>query len=166
MVRMELLARHRKRCSCSSLDRIERRRMRDEDEWKDYRRWYARLRKAWSDGHHDVAAEEDVHRVTEEIKKRLAQRHKNREIVSLDQKEIVLRPKLKANMEVSLPGLKLEIEADSLERLQLPEPLRNWYVDTFRMRDHRKLLMRMSLAQHSYDNLTFGLKNVWENRPR
>jgi hypothetical protein len=138
-------------------------RMREEDEWKQYRVWYARLRKAWADGDHDETAEADVDRVTEEIKKRLAQRQTKRGAAPLEQKEIAV--KLKAKAAIDLPGFNLEIEADNLERVRVPDPLRNWYVDTFRMRDHRKLLLRMSLAQNSYDNLTYGLRNVWEGRP-
>ena len=40
--------------------------------------------------------------------------------------------------------------------------LRNWLVDAVIMRGHRKLMMRMVLAQASYDNLTRGLKRLWE----
>jgi hypothetical protein len=144
-------------------------RMREEDEWKDYRCWYARLRKAWADGRHDAAAEMDVHRVTEEIRTRLAQRQKKGEPGLLRETEIAFKAdahekaKFKGKVELSLPGVKVGGEVDNL-RLQLPARLRNWYVDTFRMHDHCKLLMRMSLAQGSYDISTRGLEKVWKGR--
>jgi len=144
-------------------------RMREEDEWKDYRRWYARLRKAWADGRRDRPAEEDVRRVTNEIRRRLAGRLKKGEPVPLTQKEIAVKAdpaevKIKANAEVNVGVFKARVEADNLQHIRLPERLRNWYVDTFVMRDHRKLLMRMSLAQESYENLSLGLRNLWEGR--
>jgi hypothetical protein len=133
-------------------------RLREEDEWKQYRAWYARLRKAWDDGSHDPEAELDVLRATEEIGKRLAQRRN--EPVPLREKEVAFKFKLG----VDLGGVKAEAEAGNLEQMRLPDYLRNWFVDTFRMRSHRKLLMRMSLEQQRYANLTLGLRNVWEGR--
>jgi hypothetical protein len=143
--------------------------MRQEDEWKDYRRWYARLRKAWADGHHDASAEDDVRRVTEEIGKRLARQLNKGEPVPLTQKEIAIRGdpeeiKIKGKAGVNVGLVKAEVEIDNLQRIRLPEPLRKWYVDTFVMRDHRKLLMRMALAQQGYEKLSFGLRNLWEGR--
>jgi hypothetical protein len=135
-------------------------RLRDEEEWKEYRHWYARLRKAWADGRHDKVAEADVHRVTEEIRRRLAQQQKKSAPVPLNEKEIAFKGKV----EFGIAGFRAELEGDNLQRIVLPERLRNWYVDRFFMRDHRKLLMRMSVAQEAYDNLTLGLRNLWEGR--
>jgi hypothetical protein len=132
--------------------------LREEDDWKEYRHWHSRLRKAWAEGKHDADAEADVHRVTVEITKRLAQRQRTHKTIEISQKEVAIKRKISVTLG------PLTIEAEHLEQLQLPDPLRNWFVDTFRMRGHRKLLMRMSLAQHSYDNLALGLRNVWEGR--
>ena len=132
--------------------------MRGDDEWKDYRRWYAQLRKAWADGRHDEAAEDDARRVTKEITRRLAQRQKQGEPVPLSEKEVSV--KLKA--EVNLGIAKLGGEVGDVQKVRALSRLRNWWVDNVSMRDHRKLMMRMAHAQASYDNLTRGLKRVWE----
>jgi hypothetical protein len=135
--------------------------MRGEDEWKDYRKWYARLRKAWADGRHDEAAEADVQRVTQEISRRLARRQKQGQPVPLNEKEVSV--KLKG--ELGLGGPKLGVEVDNVQKLQkmwAQSRLRNWLVDAVSMRSHRKLMMRMALAQASYDNLTLGLKRLWQ----
>jgi hypothetical protein len=144
-------------------------RLRDEEEWKEYRHWYARLRKAWADGYHDKVAEADVHRVTKEIRTRLVQQQRKSALLPLDEKEIAFKAdskevNLKGKVEFGIAGIKAGLEGDGLQRIVLPERLRNWYVDTFLMRDHRKLLMRMSLAQEAYDRLTLGLRNLWEGR--
>jgi hypothetical protein len=131
--------------------------MREDDEWKDYRRWYAQLRKAWANGRH-AGEEDDVQRATQEIAKRLARRQKQGEPVPLSEKEVSV--KLKA--EVGVEGPKVGIELDNAQNVRAPSWLRNWLVDAVSMRDHRKLLMRMALAQASYDNLTRGVKRVWE----
>ena len=109
--------------------------MRGDDEWKDYRRWYAQLRKAWADGRHDEAAEDDARRVTKEITRRLAQRQKQGEPVPLSEKEVSV--KLKA--EVNLGIAKLGGEVGDVQKVRALSRLRNWWVDNVSMRDHRKL---------------------------
>jgi hypothetical protein len=132
--------------------------MRRGGEWKDYRDWYARLRKAWADGRHDEAAEGDVQRVTQEITRRMALQQKQGHPVPLSEKEVSV--KLKAEIGVGLP--KVGIEVDNLQKMWARSRLRNWLVDAVSMRNHRKLMIRMALAQASYDNLTRGLKRLWE----
>ena len=97
--------------------------MRGDDEWKDYRRWYAQLRKAWADGRHDEAAEDDARRVTKEITRRLAQRQKQGEPVPLSEKEVSV--KLKA--EVNLGIAKLGGEVGDVQKVRALSRLRNWW---------------------------------------
>jgi hypothetical protein len=57
---------------------------------------------------------------------------------------------------------KAEIEADFGKLvLTLPNWIRNWLVGSIQFRSHRKVLLRMALAQHHSDNLLLGLKRLW-----
>src|SRR5262249_59111049 len=101
-------------------------------EGRDDGRWYAGLRRAGADGRRDRPAEEDVRRVTNEIRRRLAGRLKKGEPVPLTQKEIAVKAdpaevKIKANAEVNVGVFKARVEDDKLQHKRLPERLCYWY---------------------------------------
>jgi hypothetical protein len=59
--------------------------------------------------------------------------------------------------------VKAELEADlGKVTVALPNWIRNWLVEAIQFRSHRKILLRMALAQHNSDYLLLGLKRLWE----
>lgn len=118
-----------------------------------YRAWHNDLRRAWSLGRHDFAAEASVEAVRGELARRfnLAAEEIRKQDDSRGtaiQLEARIGPFLKASTEV---------------QPSVPPQLRNWLADTLLFRRHRKLLLRMSLAQRSFDNLTIALKRLWSS---
>lgn len=57
---------------------------------------------------------------------------------------------------------KAELEADFGQVIvTLPNWVRNWLVESIQFRSHRKVLLRMGVAQHNSDNLLLGLRMLW-----
>jgi hypothetical protein len=124
----------------------------------DYRKWHRKLRSAWAMGTHSESDEKDVVDVTRELIKRYPPGHDPVDAPRLWSREIGLKATL---------GVKAAAEAGVEADLgkfpvSLPDWIRNWLVEGFQFRSHRKVLLRMALAKKHSDHLLLGLKRLWE----
>ena len=104
-----------------------------------YRAWHTEVRAAWARGEGHEAAEALVAEVAEEVAGRLGPAQAGRATgVNLEMREL----------------------PDAAERTSR---LRNWFVERIRFRGHRKLLLRMSLPQITFDELAARLREIWDN---
>ena len=53
-----------------------------------------------------------------------------------------------------------KVEAKGIQ-VGIPNRLRNWVVDHLPFQRHKKLLLRLSLDQRKYDNVTRHLRQLW-----
>jgi hypothetical protein len=117
-----------------------------------YRQWHAGLRAAWSQGRRDVQAEQAASDVAKEVERRFGLPD-----------GALSGPKLKLSggtgVQLGIAHLGVAVEHEM--EIAAPDRLRNWIVDRLRFRGHRKMLLRMSLEQAKFDNLTLGLRNIW-----
>ncbi len=118
--------------------------LRESPEGRLYREWHARLRAAWSQGRRSPE-EDDAEVVRREIEARLRSRAEGASIWAT-----------KLDVEVEA-GFSVGGEVP----VGVPNKLRSWLVDAFKFRGHRKLLLRMSLDQHAFDNVGRGLRELW-----
>jgi hypothetical protein len=117
-----------------------------------YRAWHSRLRSAWMDGRRDLDAEADVADVADEVRRRFGLDDHGPQGPQLT---------LSGGVAVNFGVVELGAAAEHDVRIRLPDRVRNWLVDAFRFRGHRKMLLRMSLDQATFDNIAHGLKNLW-----
>ncbi len=125
---------------------------RDTDLGGAYRAWHNDLRGAWALGRHDFVAEASVEAVRGELARRF----------NLAAEQIRTQDDSRGTaiqIEVAFGPVKASTEV----RPSVPPQLRNWLADNLLFRRHRKLLLRMSLAQRSFDNLTMALKRLWSS---
>ena len=142
--------------------------LRDSDVGAAYRQWYRTMREAWSDGRHDVDAERIVQDVANELKKRFP----NDGEADEDNKPIWMTEiDVEAEAKAAVGGGGLPFEAEGKVKVSkkrigvgIPNSFRNWIIDHLPFNRHRKLLLRISLDQRNYDNLTMGLRKVWFER--
>jgi len=120
---------------------------------QDYRTWYANMRQAWSLGRDDPTAEESVRIVLRSLRHRML-----RQDDKDDKKDRT------GSLTASI-GFKGPLPAGAIEGvpLKMPQWLRTWMVDHFPMRPHRRLLLRMSLAQARYRDVTLHLQQLWRD---
>jgi hypothetical protein len=135
-----------------------------------YRRCYRELRDAWTKGTHNEERERDVLDVTRELTKRYPPCKNSLDNRPVWSREIGIKATLGAEAGINggtlVPSAKAaakaEIEADFGKVLvTLPNWIRNWLVEAIQFRSHRKILLRMAVAQHSSDNLLLGLRKLW-----
>ena len=143
-----------------------------------YRRWHGELREAWAKGTHDEDRERDVLEVTKELAKRYPPGKDPLDTPPIWSREIGIKATLGA--ETGLDGdighdvgdkkLKLAAKAGAKAGLEadfgkvpmsFPNWIRNWLVEALQFRSHRKILLRMALAQHNCDYLLLGLRRLW-----
>jgi hypothetical protein len=154
--------------------------LRDRDgDFKAYRAWHRKLRAAWKMGAHSEAEEKAVIDVTRELTKRFPAGKDPFEAPRLWSREIGLKgtvafKPLDAGLEAeSAAGAKFklglsggpeaELEADlGKVTLSFPNWIRNWLVEGLQFRSHRKVLLRMALADQNFDNPLLGLRALWE----
>lgn len=117
-----------------------------------YRTWHAKLRSAWKEGRRNLDAEADLVDVADEVRGRFG----------LDQAgDDAPRLTLSAGVGVTFGIVDVGVAAEHDVRVRLPDRVRNWLVETFRFRGHRKMLLRMSLDQATFDNIARGLQDLW-----
>jgi len=130
---------------------------------KDYREWFQKLQLAWSSGHHNEDAENAVKEVLNELNKRYPENED-------ENSKLVWATKIDMNFSASakLGGEDLPIDANAkfdskLNDIEIgvPNQIRNWIVETVLFKPHKKFLLRISMAQKNYDNLTMGLHKLW-----
>jgi len=133
--------------------------LREKPEWKSYRTWYQRLRAAWARGMYDERAEHDLIEVSKEIEVRYKSSKYRADAPRVLSREIGL----KATVGPELGPIKAGVEADLGKfPVSIPNSLRDWLIETIHFRNHRKVLLRMGLAQHQYTHLGLGLQRLWE----
>jgi hypothetical protein len=134
--------------------------LRDSDDGKLYREWHSRLRSAWGKGRRSSRDEDDIEDVRREIESRLASKAEGKTLwaTTLD---------IEAGAGLTIGGKHAKIKAEIGPKVStevpvgVPNRLRNWLVDSLVFRRHKKLLLRMSLDQHSFDNVSMGLRELW-----
>jgi hypothetical protein len=144
-----------------------------------YRRWHHEIRSAWANGTHDDKREKDVVTVTKELTKRYPLGKDPFDTPAVWSREIGIKAILGAETGVNTgiehgidegekltagakANAKAEIEFDlGKVRASFPDWIRNWLIEGIQFRSHRKVLLRLSLAQRHYDNLLLGLKRLW-----
>jgi hypothetical protein len=154
--------------------------LRDGDgDFKAYREWHRKLRAAWRMGAHSEAEEKAVIDVTQELSKRFPAGKDVFDAPRLWSREIGLKgtvgfKAVEAGLEAESPagakfklglggGPKAELEADlGKVTLSFPNWIRNWLVEGLQFRSHRKVLLRMALAEQNFDYPLLGLKALWE----
>jgi hypothetical protein len=144
-----------------------------------YRDWYRGLREAWKMGAHNEQCEKAIVDVTKELAIRYPLGEDPHYAPAIWSREIGLKAKVgaEAGFEVGIEqeigdgeklkagvktGVDAGLEAD-LGKVTLPFPnlVRNWLIEGIRFRSHRKILLRMALAQRNVDNLSLGLMQLW-----
>jgi hypothetical protein len=135
-----------------------------------YRGHSQKMRTAWRDGTHDMESEKDVAAVTQELELRYPPGKDPRYQPPIWRREIGLKGKIgMPEFAVEMGGVKgsvalggPEIEADvGKVPVWLPDWVRAWLLEKFYFRAHRKVLLRLALAQHLRDNMLIKLKPVW-----
>jgi hypothetical protein len=134
---------------------------RESPEGLSYREWRAELREGLAMGRNDPAARRIIDRVLKELNKRYKK-------VQSDGAEAKVSFEIGAetsDLVGPLGKVKGKVAAKDVP-LKLPkvEWLRRWLVENIGMRTGcSKLLLRMGIAQRDYENLTLGLRRIWEN---
>ncbi|MFE2124605.1 hypothetical protein ACFW9U_28655 [Rhodococcus aetherivorans] len=129
-----------------TMDLLERcLQLREEKLGRDYRDWYGRLRRGWSLGRDDPQAEKSISAVLKSLRERMPDD---------DVKTGGLT--LSIGMQGPVPSAMVEGVP-----LRWPRWLRLWVVDHFVMKPHRHLLLRMSLSQRRYRDVTLDLHRLW-----
>jgi hypothetical protein len=130
-----------------------------------YRDWFQKLRDSWSLGHHDEKAEGAVMEVLRELKKRYPQfSEPDKEDKPIWATKIDIG--VEAGAKIGHEELPLEakagvnVKAKDIE-IGVPNKIRNWIVERVLFRRHKKFLLRISIANTSYDNFTMGLHKIW-----
>ncbi|MCP5071474.1 MAG: hypothetical protein GY946_33355 [bacterium] len=122
--------------------------LRESSDGKKYRAWYQRMRARWELGDHDDVAEAEVDKLVAELDNRIGRSQGWATQVDL-------------KIEADIGLAKVEATAKDV-RLRVPNKIRNWIVDVLPFRGYRKLLLRIVLDQRGYENLTMGLKKLWD----
>jgi hypothetical protein len=151
----------------------------DDADFVSYRLWHRELREAWANGRHNEECEKDVDAVTKELTRRFPPGKDPQDTPPVWSHDIGIKATLgaqagfKAGIEHEIgegekltagaeAGVKAGIEADlGKVPISFPDWIRNLLVEGVRFRGHRKVLLRMALAQRHTDNLLLGLRKLW-----
>ena len=134
---------------------------RESRDGKSYRKWRGELRDSLAMGRNDPAARRAIDSVLKELNKRY-------KTVRSDGTEAKVSFEIDAETSEPLRllgkvGGKISVKDVPLRFLEV-EWLRRWLVENIGMRNGcSKLLLRMGIAQRDFENLTLGLRRIWEN---
>ncbi|HTB13428.1 MAG TPA: hypothetical protein VK752_17725 [Bryobacteraceae bacterium] len=117
--------------------------LRDSRSGRRYRSWFQELRRAWALGRRPEG-EDDAQDVIEELRRR-------------SPKDAAATGGVKADITV---GLKPELKLKDVP-VELPPWLRGWVVSYLPFKPHRRFLLRLSLAQSRYEDITMHLYRLW-----
>ena len=133
---------------------------RDGPEGEPYVRWWNELHAHLGMGHINRKAEQDIHRIAAEMNRRFRVGDATGTETRLSVEAGVetgelLSPFGKANVKVSAEDVRL--------RVPWAEWIRRLFVEKVSLREgHSRVLLRLSLAQRDYENLSLGLGRLWE----
>jgi hypothetical protein len=123
-------------------------RLRDSGSGKRYRTWFQELRRAWALGQRPKG-EDDARDVLAELRRR-----------SATDAEIAGGVKVDITLRASEKGLGGEVKVKDVP-LHMPPWLRGWMVSYLPFKPHRRFLLRLSLAQGRYEDITLHLNRLW-----
>ena len=122
---------------------------RDSDSGTRYRKWFQELRGAWAHGKRPEG-EDDARDVLAELRRRSGVHADATDGLRAD-------ITLKANE----TGIGAEVKFQNVA-IRIPPWLRGWFVSYLPFKPHRRFLLRLSLAQAWYEDITLDLKRVWD----
>jgi hypothetical protein len=122
---------------------------RDSDSGTRYRKWFQELRRAWARGRRPEG-EDDACDVLAELRRRSG---KHADANGGLRADITL----KANEQ----GIGGEVKFKDVA-IRVPIWLRGWCVSHLPFKPHRRFLLRLSLAQARYEDITLELRRLWD----
>jgi hypothetical protein len=125
--------------------------LRDSRSGKRYRTWFQELRRAWKLGQRPKD-EDDARDVLAELRRRSGA---DAEVTGGVKADITLT----ASSEKGFGG---EIKIKDIP-LHLPRWLHGWVVSCLPFKPHRRFLLRLSLAQSRYEDITLHLYQLWKD---
>jgi hypothetical protein len=114
-----------------------------------YRKWFQELRETWSRGKRPEG-EDDARDVLTELRRRSGE---HADVTDGLRADITL----KANEK----GIGGEVKFKDIE-IRMPSWLRGWCVSYLPFKPHRRFLLRLSIAQERYEDITLDLKRLWD----
>lgn len=122
---------------------------RDSDSGTRYRKWFQDLRGAWARGKRPEG-EDDARDVLAELRRRSGVHADATDGLRAD-------ITLKANEK----GVGGEVKFKDVA-IRIPSWLRGWFVSYLPFKPHRRFLLRLSLAQAQYEDITLDLQRLWD----
>jgi hypothetical protein len=133
---------------------------RDSPDGKTYRQWWQDLRGGLAKGHVDRKAEGDVRKVAAELDRRFRVG-----ATKTSESRLSFEGSAEAKIAIPLVGSAKLGGKVKAEKVHLPraEWLRRFIVENTTLRKgHRRVLLRLALAQQEYENFVLGMKKLWE----
>jgi len=120
-----------------------------EGEGKAYRKWFQALREAWSWGRAGGAeARTEVERVRRELERQYKIDSGKPSAMRVD-----------FDFDIKPGGIGPGV---TFKDLAFPAWVRRWLPDDENLKSHGKVLLRLSMEQRDYEDLVFGMKQLWE----
>lgn len=123
--------------------------LRDSSSGRRYRTWFQELRQAWARGQRPEGAD-DARDVLAELRRR-----------SGSDAEVTGGIRADITLSASDKGFGGDVKFKDVP-VQLPRWLHGWVVSYLPFKPHRRFLLRLSLAQGRYEDITLGLYRLWK----